>query len=226
MNILFLSDIHFGRELIAWGNFEKRAEIQEQLIHTVATLPENMKPDYIVVTGDIAWTGAEEEYEMAYDWFSQLLSATGLTGEKITFCAGNHDVNRKVAVRIPLSSLKNDDGIDLGEVDELYKRKQDSNERLKGFSNYEKLFDNSTGIISWHDDESIFEEGNVVNIIPGDEEFVLEFVPGVKCDAYDMIGIRFRNSGSSYDPFNIVFMRMICSCCKSSSYELDFFIKK
>ena len=94
------------------------------------------------------------------------------------------------------------------EVDELYKRKQDSNERLKGFSNYEKLFDNSTGIISWHDDESIFEEGNVVNIIPGDEEFVLEFVPGVKCDAYDMIGIRFRNSGSTYTPFNSVFMRM------------------
>lgn len=121
MNILFLSDIHFGRELIAWGNFEKRAEIQEQLIHTVATLPENMKPDYIVVTGDIAWTGAEEEYEMAYDWFSQLLSATGLTGEKITFCAGNHDVNRKVAVQIPLSSLNNNDGIDLAKVDDLYK---------------------------------------------------------------------------------------------------------
>lgn len=94
------------------------------------------------------------------------------------------------------------------EVDELYKRKQDSNERLKGFSNYEKLFDSSTGIISWHDDESIYEEGNVVNIIPGDEEFILEFVPGVKCDAYDMIGIRFRNSGSTYTPFNSVFMRM------------------
>lgn len=121
MNILFLSDIHFGRELIVWGNFEKRTEIQEKLIHTVATLPENMKPDYIVVTGDIAWTGAEEEYEMAYDWFSRLLSATGLTGEKITFCVGNHDVNRKVAVQIPLSSLKDDDGTDLGKVDELYK---------------------------------------------------------------------------------------------------------
>lgn len=72
MNVLYLSDIHFGRELIAWGKFENRTEIQNQLIQTVATLPPNMKPDYIVVTGDIAWTGATEEYDMAYDWFSSI----------------------------------------------------------------------------------------------------------------------------------------------------------
>ena len=94
------------------------------------------------------------------------------------------------------------------DVDKLYKRKEESNKYLKRFGSYKKLFDSSTGIISWHDDESIFEEGNVVNIIPGDEEFVLEFVPGIKCDPYDMIGIRFRNSGSTYTPFNSVFMRM------------------
>lgn len=94
------------------------------------------------------------------------------------------------------------------EVSELYKRKEQSNSYLKNFGSYKKLFDTSTGIISWHDDESIFEEGNVVNIIPGDEEFILEFVPGIKCDPYDMIGIRFRNSGSTYTPFNSVFMQM------------------
>ena len=94
------------------------------------------------------------------------------------------------------------------EVAELYKRKQESNDFARRFSNYDKLFNQATGIISWHDDESIYEEGNVVNIIPRDEEFILEFVPGKKCDPYDMIGIRFRNSGSTYTPFNSVFMRM------------------
>ncbi len=121
MNVLYLSDIHFGRELIAWGKFENRTEIQNQLIQTVATLPPNMKPDYIVVTGDIAWTGATEEYDMAYDWFSRLLDATGLDGKRISFCVGNHDVNRKIAVQNPISSLKTDEKLDLNKIDELYK---------------------------------------------------------------------------------------------------------
>lgn len=105
------------------------------------------------------------------------------------------------------------------DVEKLYKRKKKSNEDLKISGAYRKLFDQETGIISWHDDESIFEEGNVVNIIPGDEEFVLEFVPGVHCDAYDAIGVRFRNSGSTYTPFNNVFMRMFNSL---QGYDPDY----
>ena len=51
------------------------------------------------------------------------------------------------------------------------------------------------------------------------EEFILEFVPGVKCDPYDMIGIRFRNSGSTYTPFNNVFMGMFNQL---QEYEPDY----
>lgn len=121
MNILFLSDIHFGRERVAWGKFEQREAIQEQLIQTVANLPDNMKPDYIVVTGDIAWTGAEYEYDMAYKWFSRLLVAVNLTGERLAFCAGNHDVNRKIAVQKTLDSIRNDDEeLDLEKIDEVF----------------------------------------------------------------------------------------------------------
>ena len=105
------------------------------------------------------------------------------------------------------------------DVRKLYEKKQHSNESLKNFSSYHKLFSSETGVISWHDDESIYEEANVVNIIPGDEEFILEFVPGVKCDPYDMIGIRFRNSGSTYTPFNNVFMGMFN---KLQEYEPDY----
>ncbi|MDO4168098.1 MAG: metallophosphoesterase, partial [Eubacteriales bacterium] len=121
MNILYLSDIHFGRELLAHGRFTRREHIQSQLIQTVSELPENMHPHYIVVTGDIAWTGAAAEYEMAYAWFSELLSALGLDGEKITFCAGNHDINRKIAVQIPIAEIKDDNGFKLDKIDELYR---------------------------------------------------------------------------------------------------------
>lgn len=121
MNILYLSDIHFGREMFAVGKCRNRDRIQNQLIQKISDLPQNMKPDYIVVTGDIAWTGGEEEYKMAYDWFLRLLNATGLNGERLSFCAGNHDINRKIAVQVPLSSIQNDDGLDLAKIDDLYK---------------------------------------------------------------------------------------------------------
>lgn len=121
MNILYLSDIHFGRELVARGNFDNRNKIQEQLINVIANLPKGMQPNYIVVTGDIAWTGSEEEYEMAYEWFSRLLDTIGLNGERITFCVGNHDVNRKIAIQIPISFFKKDGELDLTKIDEFYK---------------------------------------------------------------------------------------------------------
>lgn len=60
----------------------------------------------------------------------------------------------------------------------------------------------------------MFEYANVVTISKQEEGYLLEFtipdqpeeellyrLPGT-------ISIRFRNSGSTYDPFNIVFMRM------------------
>ena len=127
MNILYLSDIHLGREYIARGKFEKRETIQQQLIDTVAELPQNMKPHYVVVTGDIAWTGNEWEYEKAYQWFKKLLDSLGLTGSQVAFCAGNHDVNRKNMTKISLEELKNGSELNIKKIDEQYRYENISN---------------------------------------------------------------------------------------------------
>lgn len=121
MNILYLSDIHFGRELMARGNFNERNHIQNQLIDTIAALPLNMKPQYIVVTGDVAWTGNASEYEMAYVWFKELLDRLGLDGKHLAFCAGNHDVNRMNMVNISLDQIMSDDRLNVPFIDQLYK---------------------------------------------------------------------------------------------------------
>lgn len=120
MNILFLSDLHFGREAFS-NECKQRDAILESLIQTIVDLPQAMKPHYVFVTGDIAWTGADSEYQSAYIWFSELLSRLGFDGNRISFCAGNHDVNRKVAVGIPFSKIKNTDGFILGEIDEVFR---------------------------------------------------------------------------------------------------------
>ena len=97
MNILHLSDIHFGRNYPEYGikdAFEKKDKILEDLISCIANIEDGLRPEHVVVTGDIAWRGKKKDFDEAYEWFTKLLSAIGLQGKDITFCVGNHDVNR------------------------------------------------------------------------------------------------------------------------------------
>lgn len=100
MNILHLSDIHFGRNYPEYGikdAFDKKEKILDELISCIANIEDDYKPEHIVVTGDIAWRGKKKDFDEAFEWFTKLLSATGLQGKDITFCVGNHDVNRSYA---------------------------------------------------------------------------------------------------------------------------------
>lgn len=63
-------------------------------------------------------------------------------------------------------------------------------------------------VISWHSDETYYETASVVNIELVGEDIKITFIKKVE-DEYSFpgeISIRFRNSGSTYDPFNVVFM--------------------
>lgn len=50
--------------------------------------------DFIVVTGDIAFSGKTEEYELATAFFQQLEVASGVTMDRIFCVPGNHDIDR------------------------------------------------------------------------------------------------------------------------------------
>lgn len=95
MIFLHLSDIHFGRDNPQYkvrGEFTKKKEILWDLL---ASIRDNkMKPDHIIVTGDVAWFGKKKDFDEALIWFKELLRVTNLSGSDITFCPGNHDVNR------------------------------------------------------------------------------------------------------------------------------------
>lgn len=87
--------------------------------------------------------------------------------------------------------------------------------RLFNHSNYNELFDKENNTITWYSDETNHEVANILKIKKEKELFKLEFYIQPYIEGYDRdfnslyhIPIRFRNSGSSYDPFNIVFMRM------------------
>ncbi len=88
----------------------------------------------------------------------------------------------------------------------------ETKESLK--KSYEKELDDThnslvkNGVISWHCDETYYEASNIVNIELVDDSIKITFIKQVESD-YSFpgeISIRFRNSGSRYDPFNRLFM--------------------
>jgi len=105
-----------------------------------------------------------------------------------------------------------------GKIDNLFYGKQEyekSRYKLFNCSNYNELFDKENNTITWYSDETAHEVANVLKIKKEKDLFKIEFyiqpyVEGYDKDFYSLnyIPIRFRNSGSSYDPFNVVFMRM------------------
>ena len=80
---------------------------------------------------------------------------------------------------------------------------------------YNNLYDKENKTITWYSDETASEVSNYLKIINEEDKFKLEFfiqdhIEGYSHDFYNKfyIPIRFSNSGSKYDPFNIIFMRM------------------
>ncbi len=100
ITILHLSDIHFtprkGDSIRRKEEKSKafRQDVQQKLIDTVkAHSKKHVPPDFVAVTGDIAFSGKKKEYDEALEFFKKLKAI--LPG-KIEFLAvpGNHDVDR------------------------------------------------------------------------------------------------------------------------------------
>jgi predicted phosphodiesterase len=53
-----------------------------------------LQPDFIVVTGDIAFSGNSKEYALARSFFQDLLSTTALSQDRLFLIPGNHDADR------------------------------------------------------------------------------------------------------------------------------------
>ena len=89
--LLHLSDIHINKET----NFDRSVVLDPLIDRIKKDMANGLSPEIIVVTGDIAHGGKEEEYKEAKLFFDELLLATGLSNDKLFMVPGNHDVNRK-----------------------------------------------------------------------------------------------------------------------------------
>ena len=92
--ILHLSDLH-ARESTTWST----TPILIQAKKAILDQANKINIDLVAFTGDIAFSGKSEEYQIAQNWLEDLcLSSSGLNiqKEQLLFVPGNHDVDRKL----------------------------------------------------------------------------------------------------------------------------------
>lgn len=93
--ILHISDLHFR----AGDPYADQREIVlDGAIEAVRSLRASGPPPGVVcVTGDIAWSGRREDYDLAEVWLKKLLSVLELSAADMVLCPGNHDADRRFA---------------------------------------------------------------------------------------------------------------------------------
>jgi Calcineurin-like phosphoesterase/NACHT domain len=96
MNILHITDLHFGRGPTEAANDERELALGD-LISFVSNVDAIWKPDVICVSGDIAYAGKADDFRLASDWLKKLLDCFSLTPDRVLFCAGNHDIQRLIS---------------------------------------------------------------------------------------------------------------------------------
>jgi predicted phosphodiesterase len=144
--LLHISDLHIKDS--EEDKFD-RGVVLDPLIERVKEDRERgLRPEIVVVTGDVAFQGIESEYKLAKKFFSDLLGAMELSDKKLFIVPGNHDVNRKKypkSVGIPV--YKN--------MSELNKEIEDEDDRsflLAGMEGYFTFIeDNYAHLKTMHD---------------------------------------------------------------------------
>lgn len=121
--ILHISDLHFGIENDKSEKTKyirlRQKEMLDSLVKTINTIirdTPDWKPSVIVVSGDIAWTGQSEEYQLYKKSFAIPLSkALNIALDHIITCPGNHDIMRDKVTGLvrPVPNIKDSDVMEI-----------------------------------------------------------------------------------------------------------------
>ena len=90
---LHISDFHFRAED---DNFSQSVSCEALARDIPSRLSDAFPLQFIVVTGDVAFSGKPSQYEIAFDFFTSLLDSLDLESERLCIVPGNHDVDRSI----------------------------------------------------------------------------------------------------------------------------------
>ncbi|MCB8982147.1 MAG: metallophosphoesterase [Ardenticatenaceae bacterium] len=142
MNILHLSDLHFG-------SIADADKWYSQLIHDLNYELDCFSLDLLILSGDIANRATRDEYYAAEVFLEKLFTKYNLTSEQVVIVPGNHDVNW-VAARRAYTPMRRSDYT--GEIDEgllidneQYIEVKDPNLYLERFREFSKFYESIKG---------------------------------------------------------------------------------
>lgn len=87
--ILHISDLHINSK----ENFDRSVVLDPLIERVKEDLTSGFKPEIIIMSGDVAYSGKEKEYALAKIFFDKLLSTLSLSDKKLFIVPGNHDVD-------------------------------------------------------------------------------------------------------------------------------------
>lgn len=141
---IHLSDWHEGE---GSEYFDKQV-VRDALIADISEReqisPDLKKIDFIIFSGDVTFSGQEEEYEAAKkNLFEPLMAATRLIPERLFIVPGNHDLDRNVLELLPETILKPFESE--AQVVEWLTNDNKRNRLLEPFSAYREFVTQYTG---------------------------------------------------------------------------------
>lgn len=150
---LHLSDVHF-KESDAYN----MDVVLEAFLQDIPQLlaEDRLHPDFLVVTGDIAFSGKAKEYELAWHFLDGLRARLNdLPKEHLFIVPGNHDVDRDAITPVASAAIAGLDDPD--KVNELLGDKESLKVLLKKFDNYAAFLQNNfEGHLRFNEEEYFF----------------------------------------------------------------------
>ena len=134
--ILHISDLHITSD----KKFDQSVVLDPLIARVKEDIKDGLRPDIVVVTGDIARAGLEDEYKAVNKFLVKLRKSIGLDADRLFIVPGNHDVYRPEYR--PSEILKYDNMKELN--DELENEKY-RGDLLKGMDDYFMFIGNNYG---------------------------------------------------------------------------------
>lgn len=141
--LVHLSDIHFTRSSgVSVHDLDKN--VRNELVLDASRLAKKIGPvTGVLVTGDIAFSGSEAEFEHATTWLSDFCRKVGCPEESVWVVPGNHDVLRgktkdKVTRMLHQLVRKDDSNVDK-ELREIFSSAKSADFLLEPLADYNKF---------------------------------------------------------------------------------------
>lgn len=174
-----VSDIHFGQEKD--DRVHINADAKQQLITDAKEVVSKIAGGVahgILVTGDIAQSGKQAEYEEAGKWLDELAASVGVEIHCVQMVPGNHDLDR---AKLSFSGRQILDHIRAGGIKAYEAILRNPTDRAALFDRFEDYGRFSFGYNCPLNNEGGFASGMKVNLAPGRAIRFIRFNSSLLC---------------------------------------------